>query len=333
MRKMLTAVALASVALLAMPTNAAENPIVIKFSHVNTDNTPKGYGALKFKELAEALFPGRVQVEVYPSGQLFNDERALEALLLGDVHIIAPSVSKLHKYTDKLQIFDLPFLFDDIEALDRFEAGPEGQELLNALVDKGFTGLGFLHNGMKQISAKKRIVLPGDAKGLKFRIQSSDVLEAQFKAVGAVPQKLAFPEVYQALQTGVVDGQENSWTSIYTQKFYEVQPYITESNHGVMDFFVMTSTSWWESLPDDVREGLQTAMDEAIAEANAFANQMHADSKAKIAESGRNEFIELTDEQRAAWREAMKPVYDEFEDKVGADLIAAAKAANGGATN
>lgn len=327
MKKVLIALAIASAAI-SLPASAADKPIVIKFSHVNTDNTPKGYGALKFEELAEQRFPGRVEVEVYPSSQLFNDDKAMEALLLGDVQIIAPSMSKLHKYTNKLQVFDLPFLFDNIEAVDRFEAGPEGQALLDVLKDKGYKGLGFLHNGMKQLSANVKLVTPEDAKGVKFRIQTSDVLEAQFRSVGANPQKLAFSEVYQALQTGVVEGQENSWTSIYTMKFYEVQPYITESNHGVMDFFVMTSTDWWEDLPDDLRQGLKEAMDQAVAEANAYAEKMHADARDKIAKSGRSEIVELTKEQRAAWRAAMKPVYAQFEKEIGADLIEAARAAN-----
>ncbi len=330
MKRLLTLLAAAGLLLSGIPAGAAEEPIIIKFSHVNTDNTPKGYGANRFKELAEARFPGRVEVQVYPNSQLFDDTKAMEALLLGDVHIIAPSMSKLHKYTNKLQVFDLPFLFEDIAAVDRFEAGPKGQELLDSISHRGYKGLGFLHNGMKQLSATRALTMPEDAKGLKFRIQRSDVIEAYFKAVGANPQKMAFSEVYQALQTGVVDGQENSWTSIYTMKFYEVQPYITESNHGLMDFFVMTSTRWWESLPEDLRQGLKEAMDQAIAEANAKANEMHLESKRKIMESGKNKIIKLSPEQRARWVEAMKPVYKQFEEDIGKDLIEAARAANSG---
>lgn len=326
MRSMFAVFAAAGVILGATMASAA--PIVIKYSHVNSDNTPKGYGALKFKERAEAMLPGKVKIEVYPNSQLFGDEKEIEALLLGDVQILAPSMSKLHKYTDKLQLFDLPFLFNDIAAVDRFEATPTGQSLLTELEDKGFTGLGFLHNGMKQLSANKKIVRPEDAAGLKFRVQTSDVLEAQFKAVGATPQKLAFSEVYQALQTGVVDGQENSWTSMYTTKVYEVQPFITESNHGIMDFLVITNTDWWKGLPDDVRSGLTKAMNEAVKEANAFANQMHEDNKKKIAASGSTEIVSMSDDDRAAWRKAMEPVYARFSDKIGKDLVDAAKAAN-----
>lgn len=318
--------------LLGYPAAQAQQPIVIKFSHVNSDNTPKGFGALKFKELAEKRLSGRVKVEVFPNSSLFGDEKELEALLLGDVQILAPSMSKLHKYTKTLQLFDLPFLFDDMAAVDRFEATPTGQNLLKSMESKGITGLAYLHNGMKQLSANKRIENPADAKGLKIRVQASDVLEAQIKALGATPQKLAFSEVYQALQTGVVDGQENSWTSIYTTKVYEVQPFITESNHGVMDFLVIVNTGWWKKLPADVREGLQQAMKEAVAEANAATEKMHQDSKQKIIDSGRSQIVTVSKEQLAAWRKAVEPVYKQFEREIGARLIEEAKASNNAAS-
>ncbi|MGB7300859.1 MAG: DctP family TRAP transporter solute-binding subunit, partial [Burkholderiaceae bacterium] len=211
----------AAIALIHATATAA--PIVIKYSHVVTDATPKGQSALKFKELAEQMLPGKVEVQIFPNSQLFGDGKELEALLLGDVQIIAPSMSKFSKYTKKLQVFDLPFLFNDIDAVDRFQRGPKGQELLNSMVGKGMQGLGFMHNGMKHMSADKEFRLPGDLKGMKFRIQPSSVIEAQYKAIGVNPQKLAFAEVYQALQSGVVDGQENTWSNIYTQKFFEVQ--------------------------------------------------------------------------------------------------------------
>ena len=204
-------------ALVALGLGAQAEPIIIKYSHVVADATPKGQAALKFKELAEKSLPGKVVVQVFPNSQLFGDGKEMEALALGDVQIIAPSLSKFSKYTKKLQIFDLPFLFDDIQAVDRFQASREGQELLSSMKSKGLLGLGYLHNGMKQLSANKPLRTPADAKGLKFRIQASDVIEAQFNAVGANPQKLAFSEVYQALQSGVVDGQENTCSNIYSQ--------------------------------------------------------------------------------------------------------------------
>lgn len=325
MVSMLAAVMLA----LGAPTVVAQE-MTIKFSHVNTDNTPKGYAANKFKELAEEYLDGRVKVEVYPSATLFGDGEEMEALLLNDVQIIAPSLSKFERYTDRLQVFDLPFLFKDPAAVTRFQMSDTGQELLTSIADRGFTGLGYIHNGMKQMSSTREIRLPEDASGLRFRIQPSDVIEAYYEQIGAVPQKMAFSEVYQALQTGVVDGQENSWTSIYTQKFFEVQPYITETNHGMMSFMITVSTDWWNGLPDDIREGLNRALVDAAAQANDFANTMHEKNKQLIIDSGQSEIITLTDEELQAWREAMKPVWDEFEGEIGAELIEAAQAANQG---
>jgi C4-dicarboxylate-binding protein DctP len=306
----------------------AADPIIIKFSHVVAENTPKGQAALKFKELAEKYLPGKVEVQVFPNSQLFGDGKEMEALLLGDVQIVAPSLSKFSKYTKKLQVFDLPFLFDDIEAVDRFQNSAKGHELLTSMQGKGIVGLGFLHNGMKQLSANVPLRTPADAKGLKFRIQSSDVLEAQFKAVGANPQKLAFAEVYQALQSGVVDGAENPWSNIYTKKFYEVQKYITESDHGVLDYMVVANENWWNGLPEDVRNGLDKAMHEAIAYGNKIARTDDADYRAKVIEAKKAKVIKLTKSEKDQWRNAMKPVWSQFEGEIGKDLIDAAQQAN-----
>ncbi len=251
----LTLKLLAASTLLAFGLGAQAAPIVIKYSHVVADVTPKGKAALKFKELAEKNLAGKVEVQVFPNSQLFGDGKEMEALLLGDVQIIAPSLAKFGKYTPKLQIFDLPFLFDDIQAVDRFQASPEGQSLLTSMSKKGIMGLGYLHNGMKQLSANTKLLQPQDAKGLKFRIQASDVLEAQFKAVGGNPQKISFSEVYQALQTGVVDGTENPWSNTYSKKFHEVQKYIMDSDHGVLDYMAITNAKWWAGLPPDVAKG------------------------------------------------------------------------------
>lgn len=313
---------------LGVPTVSGQE-MTIKFSHVNTDNTPKGYAANKFKELAEEYLAGRVNIEVYPNSSLFGDAQEMEALLLNDVQIIAPSLSKFERYTDRLQVFDLPFLFPDADAVTRFQQSPAGQDLLNSISDRGYTGLGYIHNGMKQMSARSKVRLPEDARGLRFRIQPSQVIEEQYRVVGANPQKMAFSEVYQALQTGVVDGQENSWTSIYTMKFFEVQPYIVETNHGMMSFMVTVSTRWWESLPEDIREGLNRAIVDAAAEANGFAEQMHQENKQRIIESGRSEVITLSEQELQAWRDAMRPVWDRFEHEIGADLIEAAQSASG----
>jgi len=327
-RKLLTLAAL--VATLALPGLAqAQAPIVIKFSHVVADQTPKGQGALKFKELAEKKLPGKVQVQVFPSSQLFGDAKELEALLLGDVQLIAPSLSKFDRYTKKIQIFDLPFLFDDIDAVDRFQSGPAGQGLLNAMTGRGLRGLAYWHNGMKQLSTSKdKLQRPEDVKGLKFRIQASDVLEAQFRALNANPQKMAFAEVYQALQTGVVDGQENTWSNIYSQKFHEVQKTIAETNHGVIDYMVVTNAKWWDGLPADVRKGLSEAMAEATTHANKLANDINEADKKKIAESGKAKLAKLSKEDTAAWRKTMEPVWKKFEGDIGRDLIDAALKSN-----
>jgi C4-dicarboxylate-binding protein DctP len=325
---MLMRLLLITATLVFAPTSAFADPIVIKFSHVVAEQTPKGQTALKFKELAEEKFPGRVEVQVFPNSQLFGDGKEMEALLLGDVQIIAPSLSKFSKYTPKLQVFDLPFLFDNLQAVDRFQAGPYGQALLNSMTDKGIKGLGYLHNGMKQFSANKPLRVPADAKGLKFRIQSSDVLEAQFKVLDANPQKLAFAEVYQALQSGVVDGTENPWSNTYTKKFYEVQKYIMESDHGVLDYMVVTNAPWWDSLPPDIRKGLGEAMSEAIKYGNKIALDEAAGYRQKVIDEKKAEVLPMTRAELNQWRKAMAPVWRQFETEIGRDVITAALRAN-----
>ncbi|MGE0355864.1 MAG: TRAP transporter substrate-binding protein [Burkholderiales bacterium] len=307
----------------------AQQPMIIKFSHVVAENTPKGQGALKFKELAEKNLPGKVTVQVFPSSQLFGDAKEMEALLLGDVQFIAPSLSKFDRYTKKIQIFDLPFLFSNPEAVDRFQDSKEGLPLLDTMTKQGIKGLGYWHNGMKQMSTNRDVLKrPDDVKGLKFRIQASDVLEAQFRAVGANPQKMAFSEVYQALQTGVVDGQENTWSNIYSQKFFEVQKTIAETNHGVLDYMVITNAKWWDGLPADVRAGLASAMKEATKYSNNLASEFSKRDRQKIQEAGKAKIQTLSKEDLAAWQKAMAPVWKKFEDGIGADLIQAAVKSN-----
>ena len=324
------AFALAIGAVFATGISHAAQPIVIKFSHVVAENTPKGQMANKFKQLVDERLGGRVKVEVFPNSQLFGDNNVLEAMLLGDVQMAAPSLSKFSRYTRKLELFDLPFLFEDMAAVDRFQQSANGEKLLSSVNKKGLVGLGYLHNGMKQISASKPLHLPADAKGLKFRIQSSDVLEAQFEALDAVPLKKPFSEVFTLLQTRAIDGQENTWSNIYSKKFFEVQPYITETNHGVLDYMVVTSRQFWNSLPKDLRTKIKQALDEAIALGNDIAAQKSVEDRQAIVDSGRSEVIALSREQRAQWVEAMKPVWNKFEDKVGKDMIDAAYAANQG---
>ena len=307
----------------------AQAQMVIKFSHVVADNTPKGQAAIKFKELAEKKLPGKVTVQVFPSSQLFGDAKELEALLLGDVQLIAPSLSKFDRYTKKLQVFDLPFLFNDIEAVDRFQSSAQGKGLLESMKNRGLLGLAYWHNGMKELSTDKdQLKRPEDVKGLKFRIQASDVLEAQFRALGANPQKMAFSEVYQALQTGVVNGQENTWSNIYSQKFFEVQKTIAETNHGVIDYMVVTNAKWWDGLPAEVKKGLSEAMAEATAYGNKIANDINEGDRKRIADAGKAKIQKLSKEDVAAWRKAMEPVWKKFEADIGNDLITAAQKAN-----
>ena len=252
----------------------------------------------------------------------------MEALLLGDVQLIAPSLAKFEHYSKGVQVFDLPFLFDDIAAVDRFQKGEAGQQLLRSMEDKNITGLGYWHNGMKQLSANKPLREPKDARGLKFRVQASAVLDEQFKALRANPRKMSFAEVYQGLQTGVVNGAENPYSNIYSQKMHEVQKYITESNHGLLDYMVITNTKFWNGLPSDVRSELESILNEVTVEVNKQADDLNEEAKQAILDAGTTEILYLTPEQREMWREAMKPVWKKFEGEIGADLIKAAEAAN-----
>ncbi|MFZ1415923.1 MAG: TRAP transporter substrate-binding protein [Defluviicoccus sp.] len=317
----------AALLVIAPAANAAD-PIVIKYSHVVAENTPKGQAANKFKELAEARLPGKVKVEVFPNSQLFDDDKVLEAMLLGDVHLAAPALSKFEQFTPQLQVFDLPFLFTDMDAVDRFQQSAAGQKLFRSMEKKGLIGLGYIHNGMKQISAHNPLRVPADASGKKFRVMQSDVLLAQFAALNATAVKKPFSEVFTLLQTKAIDGQENTYSNMYSQKFFEVQPYITESNHGLLDYMVVASAEFWSGLPADVRTTLEAALAEANAYGNKIAAELNEGDKQKIIASGRSQVLILTPEERAKWVELMKPVWKKFEDEIGKDLIEAAVASN-----
>ncbi|HEV8314548.1 MAG TPA: TRAP transporter substrate-binding protein [Burkholderiaceae bacterium] len=309
---------------LATPWAAAQAPIVIKFSHVVATDTPKGKGAQRFKELAEARTNARVKVEVYPNSQLYKDKEELEALQLGSVQMLAPSVSKFGPVGVKeFEAFDLPFVFPDRAVLARVTEGPVGASLFQKLESKGIKGLGYWDNGFKVMTSNKPLRNPEDFKAMKMRIQSSKVLEAQFRAVSAIPQVMAFSEVYQALQTGVVDGTENTPSNIYSQKTHEVQKYLTLSNHGYIGYAVIANAKFWASLPADIRTALEGAMRDATRYANAIAQQENDQALVAIKASGKTQIIELTDAQKTAWRKAMQPVYKEMEGRVGKDLIAA----------
>ncbi|MGK0298163.1 MAG: C4-dicarboxylate-binding protein DctP [Gammaproteobacteria bacterium] len=310
-------------------TGCEQQPMTIKFSHVTAESTPKGQAALKFKELAEKKFLGKIEVQIFPNSQLFDDDQGLDALLLGDIQLMAPSLSKFDRYTKKLQIFDLPFLFKDSDAVNRFQLSPVGTTLLDSMHDKGIQGLAYWLNGMKQLSTNRpQLKHPSDVKGLKFRIQESDVLQAQFRALDANPQKMAFGEVYQALQTGVVDGQENTWSNIYTQKYFEVQETMAETNHGIILYMVITNASWWDNLPADIRTGLAEAMVEATEYGNKLANDINNRDRQSIVDAGKAKIQQLSSEDLSIWRETMEPVWNKYESEIGKDVINAALKAN-----
>lgn len=306
---------------------ASNEPYVIKFPHVTAPGTPKGLTAQRFRELVEERFPGRVAVEVYPSSQLMNDDDSLEALAFGEIQMIAVSLSKFDRLTTAFQIFDLPFLFPDLATVEQFQASADGRQLLDVITDKGFKGVAFWHNGMKQFSGPRPMRTPDDARGLKFRIMESDVLQAQVQAIGANPQKMALGEVYQALQTGAVDAQENTWSNIYSSKFYEVQPYVMETNHGYLGYLVAVNADFWNTLPDDIRAGLTEVIAEVTAWGNARAAAINREARDSVAASGRSEIVRLTEQELASWRETMAPVWERFEDNIGAERIAAAASA------
>lgn len=310
---------------IAFSQSVMAKEIVIKFSYVTTEKTPKGKAAKYLKELVEERLKGKVRVEIFPNSQLYNDKEVLKALLLGDVQMAAPSLSKFGKYTKKWGIFDLPFLFKDIDAVECFTNGTQGQALLSAAESKGIKGLAYWLNGMKQLSANKPLIVPDDAAGEKFRIMSSDVLEAQFKAVKANPQKMSFSEVYNALSTGVIDGQENTWSNIRTKKFYEVQSDFTESNHGVLEYVLVTSTEFWNSLPADIQKELTAIIKEVTTKETQWALEAAEEDKQFIITSGRTKVHTLSNKQTAQWAEVMNPVWKKFEAQVGKDNIEAAR--------
>ncbi|RXH28193.1 MULTISPECIES: TRAP transporter substrate-binding protein [Bradyrhizobium] len=322
MRTFAIAASIAALALGLTGPASAQSPIIIKFSHVVATDTPKGKGAEKFKELAEKYTGGKVKVEVYPNSTLYKDKEELEALQLGSVQMLAPSNSKFGPLgIREFEVFDLPYILPDLKTLRKVTEGPLGARLLKLLDAKGITGLAYWDNGFKQMSANKKLVTPADYQGVKFRIQSSRVLQAQFKALGSLPQVMAFSEVYQALQTGVVDGQENTWSNIYTQKMHEVQKYITETNHGYIGYVVIVNKKFWDDLPADIRDQLTKAMKEATEFGNAQSQKENDDALAEIKKSGKSEIIKLTPEQNEAMRKAMEPVYKDAASRVGQPLI------------
>ena len=308
----------------AVSINAwAQAPIVIKFSHVVATDTPKGQAAERFKVLAEKATGGRVKVEVYPNSQLYKDKEELEALQLGAVQMLAPSLAKFGPLGVKeFEVFDLPYLFPSKQALYSVTEGPVGKGMLQKLDSKGITGLAFWDNGFKVMSANKPLLMPAEFRGLKMRIQASKVLDAQMRALGANPQVLAFSEVYQALQTGVVDGTENPPSNMYTQKMHEVQKHVTVSNHGYLGYAVIVNKKFWDGLPADIRASLSKAMAEATTFEKAIAQRDNDLAMEAMKKSGKTTFHVQTPQEAAAWRTALLPVQKDMEARVGKELLA-----------
>ncbi|MHB8058232.1 MAG: TRAP transporter substrate-binding protein [Desulfuromonadaceae bacterium] len=313
-----------AVVALAIPMTAlaAPAPIVIKFSHVVATNTPKGAAADYFKKIAEERTKGRVKVEVYPNSQLYKDKEEMEALQLGAVQMLAPSLAKFAPLGLKeFEVFDLPFIFDDYKDLHTVTQGPVGAKLLKSLETKGLIGLAYWDNGFKVMSANKPLKSVDDFRGVKMRIQSSKVLDSQMRSVKAIPQVMAFSEVYQALQTGVVDGTENPPSNLYTQKMHEVQKYVTMSNHGYLGYAVLVNKKFWMSLPADIRTILEGAMKDATKFANDVAKKDNDQAMAEVKKSGKSQIITLTPAERAAWKKAMDKTHKDNVGRIGNDII------------
>jgi C4-dicarboxylate-binding protein DctP len=308
----------------------AQQQIVVKFSHVVAEHTPKGKGSLKFKELAEERTKGRVKVEVYPNSSLFKDGEEMDALQLGSVQLLAPSLAKFGPLgVREFEVFDLPYIFDNYAELHKVTEGPVGAKLFSKLESKGVQGLAYWDNGLKVMSANKSIRVPADYKGLKMRIQSSKVLGDQMKALGAIPQVMAFSEVYQALQTGVVDGTENTPSNVYTQKMHEVQKFIALTDHGYIGYAVIANKKFWDGLPADVRKALDGAMKDATKYANDIAAKENEEALEAIKKSGKSQMLTLTADEKAQLKKALVVVHKENESRIGKDTIQAVYQATG----
>lgn len=321
--------AMAALLLSAFPVRA-EAPIVIKFSHVAAPQSHKSRAAEHFKALAERYTNGRVRIELYPNSQLYKDKEELEALQLGAVQMLAPSVSKFGPLGIRaFEVFDLPYIFADYEALTKITEGTIGRELLDRLQSKGLIGFAYWNNGFKMLSANVPLRSPDDVLGLKMRIQASKVIEAQMWAMGGLPQVMAFSEAYHALSSGVVDGTENTPANMYTQKMYEVQAHATMTNHGYLGYAVISNHAFWTGLPADIRAALERAIAETTPVANAFALEENEHAMAEMKASGRTTFHEPTPAERTLWIETLVPVHDEMASRVGRDLIDRIDAATG----
>lgn len=305
----------------------AADPILIRFSHVTSEKSPKGQGALMFKRLAEERLPGKVKVEVYARSQKFDDNQAPLALLFGDIEMAAPSLSKFRTFSKKMQVFDLPFLFSNTDALHHFQQSSMGKELLNSMTAQGIQGLAYWDNGARVISAKRAIVQPADAKRLVLRIEPSSVFQEQYARVGAVGIEMPFSRLPDAMKEGLISAQENAWSNIRSMKVHRFHNHFTELEHSYLGYMVITSSTFWDGLPAEIRTSLENILKEVTAKVNAMAAEQARSARQEVLQSGAN-LVELSEADRQAWQDALKPVWKLFEEEIGADVISAARASN-----
>ncbi len=302
----------------------ADEPILIRFSHVVGESTPKGKGVEMFKQLVEERLAGKVKVEIYPRSLKFNDDEVFMALLFGDVEMAAPSLSKFRSYAPVLEVFDLPFLFNDVDHVHRFQQSDIGRQLLQTMLPVGIEGLAYWDNGMRALSADKPLRVPADADGLVFRIEPSNVIQRQYAAVGVVGLPMPFSQVYDAIKAGVVDGQENSWSNIYSRDIHSLQKNFTELDHSFLGYMVIASQDFWDELPDEIRSELTKILAEVTAEVNRMAAEQAKSTRQKIAEFEGVEIISPSETDIQLWRDAMTPIWSQFEPEIGKVVIDAA---------
>jgi C4-dicarboxylate-binding protein DctP len=303
-------------------------PITIKFSHVTSENSPKGKGAILFQKLVEERLAGRLRLEVYHNASLYSDGDELQALINNDVQFLAPSLSKFGSYTDQFAIFDLPFMFKDVKALQKFWRRQAGTDLLNAVSNRDIVGLAFWSNGMKQMISLQPIEVPGDARGVSFRIQNSETIKKQFETLGANPIPMAFSKSFQALKDGTVSATENTWSNFYGQNYHTVQEYVTETNHGVLAYMLVTNRTFWSSLPFDVKVELTNIIDEVTAYVNKEANEINMQARTAILASNEVKLLMLDEAKRAQWQAAFEPFYDLVLGNIDASILRTARNVN-----
>lgn len=316
------------VALLASTSVEADEPILIRFAHVVGESTPKGVGAQKFKDLVDERLAGRVRVEIYPRSMKVDDDQALLALLFGDIEMAAPSLAKFRSFTRTLQVFDLPFLFHDVSHVRRFQEGPAGRALLESMRSRGIIGLAFWDNGMRVISANTPLRAPNDARGLTFRIEPSSVIQDQYGRIGVLGIPMPFGRVTDAIREGLVDGQENAWSNVYSRGIHEWHRYFTEIDHSFLGYMVVASAEFWDGLPSDIRSELEAILAEVTLEVNVLAAEQAAADRQRALDAGEIQIVTVTEDDRQAWREAFTPVWKVYAPQIGQEVIDAAIAAS-----